>query len=610
MTAIALVLSLVAQEWTQDGHDAQRTGASLEEPVPPWTLAWTWNGPDAQGGTGGHFYHQPQPHVPWEARTCTGGSHVYVPAGSRGLYALRKSDGIPAWRFDQAEFHVTPAYDPASGSVFAGSESGVLYKFRASSGEVLGTYNAGSRIAKSVLLAGGAAYVLTGAGELHRVETGTMARAWVYSAGSAAQTLPAFSASRGLVIFATADLYVHAVRGADGARAWRVKPTPLEPGADVEFTGGWPVVADRAGVVFVRMLVGDIGRVIFSGPGPGGKFPASNAAIRNYLTSNPGLKNLFVLSLDTGAEAFVPAVGPSGVEDLRSDGTPRLRIHNFPVIREVDGKEVAYVLWRNGDTRDPNGDGRGDSHLGEMVLDGSTVGGYQAGDLRFVQFEEHGFMARITDEACPLTLAGATIFHAHWGASEAARITDRAAALGGSRSNPIRTSAHPPVIRRIQQNGSYDPATHWTTGPLALFGDTRTWPSPGWWVYWNALDPPTPARSAYSEGILPRYTYVSDGLVIVEGNGGDLMAFRHSGTRMPSPAGGRSPSPPGPGAGGASPESGGGDGDRCSCTGAIRASGVGAAFPGALGAAAILFWAKASLKPHSARAGSNGMRVE
>jgi outer membrane protein assembly factor BamB len=576
MAAIVLLFSWTAQEWTQDGHDAQRTGASPEEPVPPWTLRWTWNGPDAQGGTGGHFYHQPQPYVPWEARTCTGGSHVYVPAGSRGLYALRKADGTPAWRFD-ATFHTTPAYDPPGASVFAGSESGVLYKFRASSGEVLGTYDAGSRIAKSVLLAGGAAYVLTERGELHKVDGATMTRAWVYAAGSAPQTSAAYSASRRLVVFATGDLHVHAVREADGSGAWRVKPTTLSPGTHVEFSGGWPVVADGRGIVFVRMLVGDINGTLWTGGGPGNKWPRTNAEIRRRLIENPQYRNLFALGLDDGREAFVPAVGPSGVEDLLPNGSPRLRVHNFPVVRRVGDREVAYVLWRNGDTRDSNWDGRWDSHLGEMVLDAETVSGYQAGDLRFVQFEEHGFMVRITDEACPLTMAGETVFHAHWGASEAARITDRSASLGGSRSNPIRTSAHPPVIRRIQQNSSYDPATHWTTGSLTLFGDPRTWSGPGWWVYWNTLDPPTPARNAYSEGILPRYTYVSDGLVVVEGNGGDLMVFRHSGTPMPSPSGGGAPPPPGggnppPGGGGSAPPSGDGSDDRCGCGGAVRAA--------------------------------------
>jgi outer membrane protein assembly factor BamB len=589
MEAIFLLV-LAAQEWTQDGHDAQRTGYSPEEPVPPWTPAWTWNGPDAQGGTGGHFYHQPQAHVPWEARTCTGGRHVYVPAGSRGLYALRKTDGGVGWRFDGASFQTTPAYDPAGAAVFAGAESGVLYKFRASDGGILGTYDAGGKIVKPVLWAGGAAYVLTERGELHKVDGATMTRAWVYSAGSAPQTLAAYSGSRKLAIFATADLYVHAVRETDGARAWRVKPTTLSPGTHVEFTGGWPVVADGRGIVFVRMLVGDINGTLWTGGGSGGKWPRTNADIRRRLVENPQYRNLFALGLDDGREAFVPAVGPSGVEDLLSDGSPRLRVHNFPVVRRVGDRELAYVLWRNGDTRDPNWDGRWDSHLGEMVLDAETVSGYQAGDLRFVQFEEHGFMVRITDEACPLTMAGDTIFHAHWGASEAARITDRSAARGATRADPIRTTRHPVVLRRIQANGSYDPQTHWTTGSLTLYGDPRTWPGPGWWVYWNTLDPPTPARNAYSEGILPRYTYVSDGLVVVEGNGGDLMVFRHSGTAMPSPEGPPPPAPPGPpgsGSGAASPDSED-ESDRCGC-GFIRSRTERLCFLGAVGAAALLW---------------------
>jgi hypothetical protein len=42
------------------------------------------------------------------------------------------------------------------------------------------------------------------------------------------------------------------------------------------------------------------------------------------------------------------------------------------------------------------------------------------------------------------------------------------------------------------------------------------------------MDPPTPPRGAYSEGILPRYTYVADGLIIIEGNGGEIMALRYT----------------------------------------------------------------------------------
>jgi hypothetical protein len=60
--------------------------------------------------------------------------------------------------------------------------------------------------------------------------------------------------------------------------------------------------------------------------------------------------------------------------------------------------------------------------------------------------------------------------------------------------------------------------------------DGRYVDGPGWWTYANVLDPPTPRRDAYSEGILPRYTCVASGLIIVQGNGGELFVLRHSGT--------------------------------------------------------------------------------
>ncbi len=148
-----------------------------------------------------------------------------------------------------------------------------------------------------------------------------------------------------------------------------------------------------------------------------------------------------------------------------------------------------------------------------------------AGDLRFLQFPNS--YTFITDETTPWTMAGNTIFNAHWGASESTMILDRSATLGLSYSNPITSQAHPVVIRRQQSCSDFNAVSHWTTCGLTLYNDGRYWNGPGWWVYWNVMDPPTPATGAYSSGLLPRYTYVSDGLIIVEGNGGDLSVFHY-----------------------------------------------------------------------------------
>jgi outer membrane protein assembly factor BamB len=511
--------SVTAIEWTQDAHDAQRSGYTLVEPKGPWTLAWTWNGPDERGGTGGHFYDAPR-----DGRTVTGGAFVYVPAGKHGLYALDKATGKPAWRIESATVNAAPAYDPAGGHLFAGAADGRLLKITAKDGRIVATYDARSPLNKAILLAEGAAFVVDDAGVLHRVSADAMKPAWTYAGKSPVATPAAYSAARQLLVFATEDLHVHAVGSADGHRKWRVKPTPNNPGFPNSFAGSWPVVAEKTGVVFLRMrLAHDAG--LWGGP-PGRKsvYPDTNAETRAFLVGNPALKNLFALNLADGTEAFVPAVGYGGVEDLVG-GKPYLNVGPVPVVRKTaGGDEVAYMLFRNGQSKPP--DGRWDSHLGEMVLSPKTIPGLEPGDLRFVEFPNSTI--RITDEQVPMTMAGDSIFRAHWGASESTRITDRSATLGLTFKEPIKSSAHPPVIRRQTMNSDYDPASHWTKTGLTLYRDGRYWRGPGWWVYWNELDPPTPDRDAYSDGLRPRYTYVSDGLIIVQGNGGELFVLRHA----------------------------------------------------------------------------------
>lgn len=514
-----------AADWPQDGGNAQRTAYTSEEPELPWVFAWAWNGPDATGGTGRHRYHQLQPHVPYEARICLGGGLIFAPAGEQGIFALRVADGTEAWHFGSGTCVATAAYDDDTGTVFVGTHEGVVYKLAASTGTVLGQVSAGGPVGKALLLADGKIHALTDSGVLHQWETTSLRELWKYAAGASAQTLPAFSADPPAVIFATADLKVHCVSATDGKAKWVVSPAGKDAPEGAEFTGGWPVVAARHGIVFVRLLAPKIDEVLWSGGGPKGKWPKTNEAIRQRLLAHPELQNLFALRLSDGQSAFIPAIGPAGVEDLH-EGKPRLRVHSFPVLKTIAGREFAYLHWRNGDTTDPTWDARWDSHLGEMVLDADSVSGCAAGDLRFVQFEAHGGWSHVTDESCPLSMAGDTLFQAHWDVSQSARITDRSPGLGRIRSQPIQTTALPPVVRHARLTPeALDPITHWSADALTLM-DGRYYGSPGFWTYANVLDPPTPTRDAYSEGVLPRFTCVAAGHIIVQGNGGELLVLR------------------------------------------------------------------------------------
>lgn len=561
-------------EWTQDGHDGQRTGSTSEEPVTPWTFQWSFNGPDANGGTANHQYDAPK-----EARVVTGGAHIYVPAGSRGLYALRKTNGTVAWNVTNTSFNATPAYDPATQTVIAGGADGQVYKINASTGSILGTFNTGSPINKSVLLNGGYAYIVSDNGNLNKVAISNVSPAWTYAAGSTVATLPAYSYSRDSIIYATDDLYIHSVNNSNGTRKWRVKPTPNLPGGETatnipqtyggvktgnQFELGWPVIAEKSGIVFVRMQL--VLQAHFEGPN-GGRFANTNAENRAWLVQNPQYKNLFALNLDNGTEKFIPAVGYGSTEDWINDPAAYGVMGSQPAVKLLpDGKEVAYIHFRSNQTS-PATDFRWSGHMGEMVLDDSTIPGLAAGDLRFVKMSKYqdapgkgNCDTHIIDEQTPLTIAGNILINAHWANSCSAKITDRSNSRGLTASDPIATTPLPPIIRA--QRGSCadkNTTTHYTTCSAQYLtdggstGEGRYYGGPGFWGYWNVADPPgwrigsgNSAGTSYSAGFLPRHTIVSDGQMIVEGNGGEILVFKYSGTvasAPPSPAASPSPSP-------------------------------------------------------------------
>lgn len=509
-------------EWTQEAHDAQRTGYSPVDPLTPWTLLWTWNGPDANGGSGNHFYDAAR-----EGRTVAGANLIFVPAVAQGLYALSQVDGRVVWNVRATTFSATPAYE--SGYVYAGGANGLLYKIDVTTGNFT-TYNAGGALNRGVLLAGGFAYVVTDSGQLHKIAMSTMTQTWVYTANSAASTGLAYSASRDVVIFGTADLYVHAVNNSNGTQKWRVKPSPNSAGFPNEYKYYWPVIAEAEGVVFLRMRL-DHNDGLWGYPSTGGIWPNTNGEARTFLQNNPNMQNLFALNLDNGTKKFIPAVGYGGTEDMVNN-QPYLVTGPVPVVRTLtDGTQVAYIPFRNGQSNPP--DGRWDSHMGEMVLNNTTIPGLVAGDLRFVRmssFNNSGAPSYvfISDEHNPVTMGGNSLFHAHWAASEGVRITNRSNNLGLSYNNPIATTNLPTIIRRLATCADKNTTTHYTTCGLQAFGDTRYWGGPGFWTYWDTWDPPT--TSSYSDGMRPRYTYVTNDLLVVEGNGGELMVFRHSGS--------------------------------------------------------------------------------
>jgi hypothetical protein len=546
-------------EWVQDGMDAQRTGYTAEEPKAPFSFAWTWNGPDANGGQGGHWYDAPP-----EARVIVGNGKVIAPAGGKGLYGINLSNGSQAWQFNppDATFVASAAYDKASKTVIAGATDGNVYQLNSDTGKVVKTYATGASIRKAVLIAGDSAYVVNEKGELHRIRISDLSRVWVYNGSSAATTPPAFSAGADVIIFGSADLNVHAVKNGDGSRRWRVKPTPNTPDRENSYEYGWPVVADKYGIVFIRMR---LNHYSFTDSALGGVFPNSMNEIRAALSQKPDRQSLFALDVGTGAARFVPAVGYNAVEyrDPARNFEYDFQMGTIPVVKTfANGDQAVYMAFRSGQSKSP--DYRWDGAFGEMALQDTSEFGFRmkAGDLRYVRlarFKGDGVTCNdctgqsyvhVVDEGTPISVAGNMIIHSHWSAAVFARIKDNAANprwnnYGNSFVNPIPTQDYSVVVR-AQRACNDKGSDHSTTCGLQYFTDSMTgegrwygsFNAPGklWWVYWNVADPPggvvdgkNQPSFTYSAGFQARYTMVSNGYIIVQGNGGDLFVLKHGG---------------------------------------------------------------------------------
>ncbi len=524
-------------EWTQFGHDAQRTSYTAQTVATPWKYKWQWNGAGADGKKQAGHVSSPDLVQP-----VTGGGRVYTIAGN-AVYALDQATGSVVWtKSGIGTLSSTPAYNQEN--LFVTSGNNTVYKLNAVNGSASGTFVAASPVNLAPLMSGNYIYVVSSAGVLYKIDSSNMTKVWEYAGGSPGVTVPSFSSSKGLIIYVTQDLYVHAINDSNGTRKWRVIPTTrtytvASPRDNLtEALEGWPVIAEQHGIVFIRYRLE--WQTLWNGPDARGTFPDTNAAARAFLVANPKEQALFALKMDDGSIAFIPNAGNGGAGD---GGT--LPMGPQPVIRVVNGQEVAYMLWRNKLVCASESwcDSREETTMGEMVLDSTTVPGYVAGDMRFVQWRDNNVTATYhdmqTDEMMYITGTGSTLFHNHWLTSEGYTITDRSNALGNTYLNPIKTSHAPNIIWRQvycapdntncnpqifpggtgfswgPSNCPFNAATRYCANGLYGYGDQRGY-SPGFYEY----------HSDNNSGSTP-FVIVSNNLVLIKTNDGAIIALQN-----------------------------------------------------------------------------------
>lgn len=444
------VSSLSSTEWSQFAHDAQRTGYQPDLPSQPWKFAWQWNGSNDTGGEAeGHVK------LPRLVQVVTGDNKAYIPYGD-GITARNETDGSQAWQVSLGGLVASAVYDQETKSVFVGSLDGFVYKLSSTDGGTTSSFNTGGMIKTPVLLEGNFIYV-SSTNSLFKINKQTMQKEWRYDAGAFIQQMPAYSASKDLLVVGSSskekvgdyqNLNVIAINNSDGSEKWRVNPNPdlkyqpadsFDPEQEavdtIEWEYGWPVIAEKHGLVLMQL------RSLSWYQFAGSVRLSTNGRWKQFFEKNPKHRKLYVLDLDDGSQPFLTAVLNAGYNGGNfSPMGPQPVVKTWP-----NGDEVAYTITFNS-TIGPFGKpgecvdvhkwqcGAG---FAEIILDDQTIPGYKGGDVRLIETYT-GTSALQAGENGPMTMAGNMLFHSHWAMASGQRIVDRSDSLGMPYSNAIK----------------------------------------------------------------------------------------------------------------------------------------------------------------------------
>jgi outer membrane protein assembly factor BamB len=446
-------------DWAQLSGNPQRTGYSPASIPTPWHVKWIWNGPAGGGDSGPAPDHLA---LPQDVQPVTGNGRLYIGHSDGVVRAISEDSGTLLWSSQNLGAPVmnTGAFDPVTSSVYFGAKNGKFYQLDAATGAQKRVVDLRGDITMAPLLAGDTVFIgssipaasgvqpIYSAGTLYALSKTDLVQRWSYNAGAGLVASPAYTANHGgLIVILAEDGSVHAIQASSGARMWRVGVNAdIDPKRGTVFADTYPVISEVNDVVIVRSYL-NWNKMWLPSTGA----PAAVADIRTFLTQNPTLQSFFVLGLGDGGSKYVAPVmlGAIGNGGDFMNPPPQVTLRTLP-----DNSQVAYLLWRNQQACiNPTCDGREDTTVGEMDL--------TTGNIRFVQdYKNQGDMRLPTDEQSPLSIAGDTLFYAHWMLLGGLQITDRSSNLGASYKTPIKTHEITPVVNTLASSACPGRSNH------------------------------------------------------------------------------------------------------------------------------------------------------
>lgn len=158
----------------------------------------------------------------------------------------------------------------SGGTLYIGSDDGVVYALDAATGRPTGTFRTGGPVSGGVTVAGGTLFAGSADGKVHAFTVGDTGASWTYRTGGAVATAP-MSAGGGVVYAGSSDHYIYALNVGTGQRIWRtpaggpVTSGPVEAGQPLADGVVWAGSEDG----HMYALNADTGHVVWRYPAGG-----------------------------------------------------------------------------------------------------------------------------------------------------------------------------------------------------------------------------------------------------------------------------------------------------------------------------------------------------
>ena len=313
-------------DWIQQAHDAQHTSASTTQVDGPFCYTWKWH----------------EAPIASRAQPVVASGRLFIGSMTGMVYARNASTGAPLWQY-QTGGPIRNTGAVAGNVAIFSSYDGYTYGLLASTGALVWKSDTGPSVTAPLVSTNlSKVVVASSSGVLSMLNAQTGAISWQFQSGAPILTSPAFSGDGQKIFIGNEAIQAIAVRSSDGVELWRTQLHGLSLADRYPVVVGDKVIFRSQPNYNFNIILRE-GDEVLDGTYNNGTYQplladwnadwvGVRARILNYLAQEPSKQTFFVLNTNTGQSAgIVPVLYTYGNND-----TP-----NTPVVTS-NGVYITY----------------------------------------------------------------------------------------------------------------------------------------------------------------------------------------------------------------------------------------------------------------------------